>query len=72
MARRVSQTDRDAVALLDRCEKGDREAIYDLTQIIRPKNVTELVDFVSPECPPRPEIFNALADVYDAYAYREA
>lgn len=67
---RASRTDRDAVALLDRCEKGDREAAYDLARTIRPRNVTELVEFVWPEHSPTPEMFDVLADAYNAY--REA
>lgn len=67
---RASKADRDAVDLLHRCERGDREAAYDLARTLRPQNVTELVEFVWPEYPPTPEMFDVLADAYNAY--REA
>ena len=53
-------------------EQGDREAAYDLARTIRPRSITELVEFVWPEYPPRPEMFDVLADAYNAYTtYRE-
>ena len=69
--RRATKTDHDSVALLNRCEKGDREAAYDLARVLRPQSVTELVEFVWPEHPPTPEMFDVLADAFNTYTTLE-
>lgn len=53
--------------LIDRVERGDREAALDLVELYKPENIDDLVLFVAPEHPPSTAVFDALADALDAY-----
>lgn len=57
-----------ALELVERIEAGDREAAYDLARLYRPDNVDDFVQFVCPDHPPAPWLFDALADAYSAWA----
>lgn len=58
--------------LLSRVEAGDREAAFDLARLLRPDTLTELVEFVSPLCPPTPALFDVLADAHSCYRLDQA
>lgn len=53
--------------LLERVERGDREAAYDLARLLRPDDLADLIGYVCPDAPPRPDLFGVLVDAYRDY-----
>ena len=70
MPRSSSSLPSRTLELLDRVERGDREASYDLVRLYRPADLTEFVTFVWTDDTLGPPVwlFDNLADAYDAWA----
>lgn len=58
----------DAIALIERVERGDREAAFDLACAYRPDTLTEFVEFVS-DGHPTFGLFDVLADAFNAWRH---
>ena len=74
MPRSSSSLPSRTLELLDRVERGDREASYDLARIYRPADLTEFVTFVWTDETTGPPawLFDNLADAYSAWLGRPA
>lgn len=64
MAKRaqVISTADTALDLADRAERGDTHAAYQLTQLMGPGSVTELIEFIAPSLQITTVGFDAVAD----------
>lgn len=51
--------------LIDRVEMGDAVAALDLVQLYKPDDIRDLVEFVYPDAPPQPWLFDALCDAFN-------
>lgn len=54
--------------LLDRCQRGDRLAIFWICKRLRPESVTELVGLIWADRLPGVKKFNAVSDAYSVWA----
>lgn len=58
-----------ALELSDAAEKGSTHAAYQLTLLVRPDSITELIEFISPDGLLTEQAFDAIADGFNYAQY---